>query len=290
MIREDVTSMTTSARATQSKRAPHAITFAAVLAAGLGVAAAAQATPLNLRFDNFDDNTSFHTAGNLEMRYLNVAEGLNATITAVDSFYSNNPNNHGSIKGDATINMGVNERQTFRFSLYDATVGSGFDQLFTSTEDFEYTLAFFDIDGTEDLSRGSWDALWIDKTVAHRTSATTVLDPTEDGDFIKFSGKNTMANVIINSPSGLGQDGRDSLVLVDLFNQNTFDFAYGVETEAGVIGRAGRNLYIDGFNFNTLDPGPPKTPLPAGMVLILTAMGGLGLARKHRARMTQGQS
>ena len=129
----------------------------AVLAVTASLPTSSVATPILLDFGSTSDS-AFNT--DLEMRYSGVATGINATLTAdaaFNGFNSNQNANNGSVNGDIRVNMTFFESDgttpqsvALTLKLWDATDGDGYTSLYNPVGDYDYTLAFYDIDRDSD--------------------------------------------------------------------------------------------------------------------------------------------
>ncbi|WP_299078176.1 hypothetical protein [uncultured Paraglaciecola sp.] len=236
----------------------------------------AQATSIELNFGDTVNNNFGASATNLVMNYSNVSSYndvvINASITATSVFDSKNGTKNGSVANDIRINMDRGDANVFTLSLWDASKGNGFDTLFTASEDFDWTLGFYDIDGASN----SFDVVTLfDINQYSVTSTTALVVDNSQSNQISFSGVNAKGDV--KGQDGLGafitQQQADVALFVTYQNLSEVTFAY--EHGPASKDNSGRNLLIDGggLKFAPKDGEVVVTvPTPNMFLLFATAM------------------
>lgn len=260
---------------------------AAIFAAISVAPAAAFASSFTLDFGDVTAS-SFGTAGNLTIEFLDVATGINATLTTTDTFSSNPRSNNGSISGDIRVNARNGQDVEMTLTLFDATVGDdGFTTLYDPGTDFDWDLGFYDIDGWDTRPNEYYDVVTIDTTnigaMSYTVTESTGLVITSDDDSVSFSGTNTGG-----IPGQTGLDGElsqaqsDVSMILSLSNTPTVTFTY---TVFGTANRT-RNLLVDGGAISlageTVTTAVAPVPLPATGALMVAGLAGLGIARRMR--------
>ena len=238
-----------------------------------------------------------------------------------DGTWSNNLQwPHGNLDGDIRVNAGSCYRsnmdnntscgstiasQTIQFTLYLWEDGgsNALDYLtdYDPGVDFDWTLAFYDIDSNNpDSCSGcadgsSWDEVTLLTPGTYAVTATTDLAITDLGaGVVNFSGAGVGS---IPGQDGLEspitQDQADIMVLYTMMNRNSVTFEYTVGYTAGTPMTV-RNFLMDGGSLalaectndegqTTLDCGFESTPIPepAPLALISVGLAALGFARRR---------
>ncbi len=242
--------------------------------------------PLVLTLD-FGTQTdySFNQAYDLEMQYRNVANGVNATLTAEESFFDGFFSNyHGSVSGDIRIAAFSGSDINLSLQLWDANSGNGFDTAFDPGQDYEWTLGFYDID-SHDFSSGTWDEVTLITPGTYVTTQTTKLNPTttEQG-YVNLSGEGAGG---VPGQSGLAppitQEQADVAAIYTVKNTARMDFTYSVK-DGGMAGT--RVLLVDGGELRAaLDQFQPEaTPFPEPSAAVLLPMVFLMVHSAQRCR------
>lgn len=260
---------------------------AAIFAAISVAPAAAFASSFTLDFGNVTAS-SFGTTGNLTIEYLEVADGINATLTATDTFSSSPRSNNGSISGDIRVNATNSQDVEMTLTLFDSTVGDdGFTTLYDPGTDFDWDLGFYDIDGWDTRPNEYYDVVTIDTTnigaMSYTVTESTGLVITSDDDSVSFSGTNTGGIAGQTGLDGeLSQAQSDVSMILSLSNTPTVTFTYSV---FGTDNRT-RNLLVDGGAISlageTVTTAVAPVPLPAPGALMVAGLAGLGIARRMR--------
>ena len=229
---------------------------------------------IELDFGHFS-NPQYGTVGNLELKYENVAQGINASLTSAKPFQhtvpgTTKPNQAGAKNGDAFVNIAIEQNAFFTFRLFDANVGDGYQSLYTPAEDYSFVFSFLDIDGRIDRSH---DILWLFKNDfddLYLTDTSTVKVDDTDPDFLRFSGNggNVRSHLGVTPP--LSQEELDATVSVLYKNRNSISFWYAGGGTAYPGGT--RGMIIDGTlvtqAFSVSEPSTSIIFVFAGMALL----------------------
>ncbi len=264
-----------------------------LLLAGFSAVAPA-AIVLELNFGEQSDPT-FNQSGDLRMDFTNVAEGVNASLTADAPFAAANPSLHGAVSDDIRVNVQSSMDATgaddplndavFTLQLWDARAGSGFETKFDPGTDYEWSLVFYDLDSGNTAS-GSWDEVTLLTPGTYILTENSILggtvDPRTGGYF--FSGKGVGE---VPGQSGitppLTEEQADAALVYTVKNLSSVQFKY--EVRAGAP-NTGRNILIDGGELRTaLEPYQPTAipfPEPSAAVLVLSGLAVMSLCRRRR--------
>ena len=258
------------------------------------------ATPIILDFGSVSSPNFGITES--EIRYTNVATGINATLTVDSNFDAQTPANHGSVtgthpdaEGDVRINMtsaiantdpnNIANSGVFTLTLWDANAGDGFSTGYTSATSYEWGLNIYDIDAGDPGDNGffTYDYFRVMTPGTYTVMANTnlVIDTTHADNSVSFSG--------INAGAVAGQDGlgpgltpaqKRSSVQYTLTDRNVLTFEYAALRTGGNNLGSGRNLLVDGGELRdlfgnsatetfTVVPEPSWAPLLSLSCLVL---------------------
>ncbi|MBU2961843.1 VPLPA-CTERM sorting domain-containing protein [Citreicella sp. C3M06] len=221
------------------------------------------------------------------MSYYNVADGINATLTSDSSFVSGNASKNGSVDDDIRVNTNAGT-VNLTLSLFDSTVGDGFESLYDPGVDYDWTLAFYDIDGYDPT--GSWYetvTVYADAAseLTYTVTETTALDVTSGSGSVTFSA--------VDAPAVKGQDGLNGeltdeqssvAAIIGISNTSVLDFSFTIVDNRD-SNSSSRNLLIDGGNISlasaTVTTPIAPVPLPAAGLLMIAAMATMGVASRR---------
>ena len=224
------------------------------------------------------------------LTYHNVATGINATIVAQTGLdpldYTEYPLNaggvdlslrNGSVNGDARISQPATSVVEYSLTLWDATIGTGFDTVYDPVGGFEWDLTVYDIDS----NNNNRDLFTLLTDADYSVTADTTLEIVEtldgSGGFVSvsFGTQNPGTSIA-------GQDGLDAFITeaqknasvgIHLIDAAVVEFVYEVELYDGRRSFGGRALPLDGSGlFNTA-----VAPVPAALPLMLGGIGGIGV-------------
>lgn len=256
---------------------------------------AAATVNLELDFGAFSD-PSFGTAAGETLDYVDAAAGVNARLTVANSFDAANSANHGAAAGDARVNARIGQTAELSLSIFDASVGNGFEQEYSAAGGFTWSLVFYDVDGFDN----SFDSVLL------RTAGTVTLDSNSllsvsdtaqgvlvEGNLNEFIGNGVPINGNVLTQDGvasLNADQQAAAFAYTVTNEATIDFDYIVGAVAGNQTN-GRNLLIDGGSLLSSFDNPVEVevdvapvPLPAGAVLLLTGLGGVAALKRRKTK------
>lgn len=254
--------------------------------------AAASAKTLELDFGSVskqrfgDDPVS---GGTLEMRFFDVASGMNASVIASRPFAVSRPSYQGSVDRDVRVNMTAGQEVDLTLRLWDAAAGNGFQTLYAPGLSYQWSLGFYDLDGRSNYH----DQIDLTSSGYYtRTATSAVLVSEPSPGVVSFSGAGANGNV--PGQSGLADEitkaQADVAVAVTMVNEPEVSFTYRV------VGgeHRGRNLLVDGGQifqqlllFDLVTAPTPATPasypsltadaapvpLPLSMALLLGSFG-----------------
>jgi hypothetical protein len=266
---------------------------------------------------NFGTTTSTTFNEDLLMQFADVADfgttgiDINATLTAAATWNapcdtnacgSFGPWPHGGVSDDLRVNSDGGETAYLTLTLYDGSVGDGYTNLYDPGSDYDWTLAFYDIDSNAPSGSfpdgSSWDEVTLLTAGTYQVTGTTDLTITDlGGGGVNFSGAgvgNIPGQDGLSSP--ITQQQADVMVLYTLMNTNSVDFIYYVgETFEGVQDPNPRNLLVDGGSLALatcsdaeggdcgFEPPVGVVPIPAAVWLFASGLIGLvGIARRRR--------
>lgn len=247
--------------------------------------AVVSATTFTLDFGNVRA-ANFTTTGLI--KYSGVASGLNATLTANNSFSSKSPNNNGSVSGDIRVNLFADNTANLTLSLFDANAGNGFESLYNPGQNYDWAMGFYDIDGYTP-ENSYYDIVTVASTgggdLSYTLTDTTDLVVTKSGNSVTFSAENAVAVDGQDGLSGqLNQAQSDVAAIINISNTSTLDFSYSV---VGGASQA-RNMLVDGGTitlYGDTTTSPVPVPVPAAGLLMLGGLGLLGATRlRSRSR------
>lgn len=247
----------------------------------------AHSATFDLNFGAFSDPSFGTSSDDLVMYYEDVATGINATLTAANEFPARNASNHGAAADDIRVNMRRGNSVELTLTLWDATIGSGYDSAFNvDGGNFDWNLVFYDLDG---VVGNSTDNITLLSPATYTVTTTTALTITETEEgYVQFVGGGA-ANV--PGQTGLDsftQEQADVAVSVNIDGLSSISFIYEATGT-----NSGRNVLIDGGtlttsleSFNTVTEtvmSPAAVPLPASALLMLGGLTALYGAR-HLSR------
>ncbi len=270
------------------------VTRAAALALSL-VATNATAATFTLDFGSFSSSAFDDAAGNTIDYGVVTTDGVTdiyARLTTLTSFVSPDDANNGAAAGDIRVNAARGETVQLALELY---TDSSYSTLYTTSVDYDWSVVFYDIDGSSTSGGEGTDAFFDADTyydqVLVRTegvatfAADTVLDysVTADGLLVSAEGESGVE----------GQSGVTTLSSVQqqyafvytVSNTSTLLFDYTVQDTA--FDTRERNLLIDGGDLvieGDVLVVPVPVPLPAGAPLMLAALGAFGALRLRKKR------
>lgn len=257
--------------------------FAALLAATLAAPAMVSAASFTL---DFGDVTASDFESTQVIQYSGVADGINATLTAADSFASKNDANNGSVNGDLRVNLFTKQSVDLTLTLFDATVGDGFSSVYDPGESYDWSLGIYDIDGYRDPGV-YYDVVTVYSTnianLTYTVTESTALVVTSEQGSVTFSGEvadGVPGQAGLTPP--LTQDQSDVAALLTMSDTPTLTFTY---TVVGQNNRE-RNLLVDGGEISLTGPvvtsAIQPVPVPAAGLLMLAGLASLGAVRRGR--------
>ena len=282
----------------------------AVLAVTASLPVSSYAATITLDFGGISDPT-FGKGTDLEMRYPGVATDINATLTAGATFNGFNTaqnEKNGSVAGDIRVNMTFFESDgttpqsvALTLKLWDATDGDGYASLYDPGVDYDYTLAFYDIDRDSDdspVTNPSIDVVTLMDQGTYSVTATTQLDiDTSVAGQATFRPDATVLDDVpgqggLSSP--ITQEQANVMVLYNIMNSSSVSFIYGIEAEAGT--NSVRNLLIDGGDLANatcsdvtggdcgFETPVNVVPIPGAVWLFASGFGALVVIRRKTKR------
>ncbi|MGJ8654947.1 MAG: PEP-CTERM sorting domain-containing protein [Akkermansiaceae bacterium] len=192
----------------------------------------------------------------------NVGAILAATSVYSPLNASINGNNNGD---DAVINMRRDRSVDFTFTLYDTATGNMVDTDFFG-DDFEYSLVFYDLDGT--TSGGLEQITSYDHSGWQKLEAS-IIDVEEDGNVATATTNGSNNNIpnAFSATTDLTEEQQTAAIVFDYKNKGTVDLTY---TIVGGDSNVQRNLSIDANDFKvfTLPTETSTVPEPSSALLI----------------------
>lgn len=250
------------------------------------------ATTVNLELDFGAVSVPAFGSTETSIDFTDVADGVNARLTTLNTFVSANANNNGAVEDDLRVNAQIGQTAELSLTIFDANVGNGFDQEFTASEGFTWSLVFYDVDGFDP----SFDSVLLRTAGVVTQDANSLLSFTDTADGLLVDGNlnEFIGNGVPNGGNIQTQNGVDSLNAEQqaaafgytITNQSTvfFDYIVDRETENRT---SGRNLLVDGGSLlasfdNPVEVGVSPVPLPAGAWFLLTGLGGVVAASRRK--------
>lgn len=265
------------------------------MAIALALPGAAFGATIELDFGDGDRFPDFNVQG-AQADLTNVAPGsgeqINARFTALNdwAFTDAAPRVPGGTdNADFRVRADEGETAKLRLEIFDATVGGGFDALYDPGRPFDWSLVLYDIDNdpvNEPVGR-SFDSFLLRTPGTLSLAKDTALTVTTMGAGTLVAADETTVNTDTNSgTTTLSAEQQRYAAVYDVANTSVIELDY-------IIGAVGdpndrpRLAFIDGGNLVIDDPDTlvvdGTVPLPAGFALMLTAVGGLGVAARRRA-------
>lgn len=221
------------------------------------------------------------------IQYSSVASGINATLTADDVFLSGRPWRNGSLNGDIQVNASTapgGQNIGLTLSLFDSSIGTGYESLYNPGTDFDWELVFYEIDGTNG-SNVFYDAVTVldnrNGNLSYTLTDPTDLVVTSAPGSVTFSGENA-ANVPYGETGGVLSAAQSKVsTIIKLTNTSVLDFIYTA------VGRSTnqRNLLIDGGTLSltgtTVTTPISPVPVPAAGLLLVAGIALLGAAGRR---------
>lgn len=243
---------------------------------------AAEAATFDLNFGSFSDPSFGTSPDDLVMYYEDVASGINATLTAANEFPARRAANHGAAAEDIRVNMQRGNSVELTLTLWDATIGSGYDSEFdVAGGSFDWNLVFYDLDG---VVGSSTDNITLLSPATYTVTTTTDLTITEtDEGYVQFIGGGAADVPGQTGLDSFTQEQADVAVSVNIDDLASLSFIYEATGT-----NSGRNVLIDGGQLTTsLESFDTVTgsvmapvPLPASAALMLGAIVALGGTRQ----------